>query len=240
MRIYDLRVHEDSENIKLSVSIDSYGIGKQSLWFSTKNKYAKGVCKTRFDAFLVGMLFPAMKYGEDILVEGCVSGKLIFNINNYVIPLISSFSPSCKRIQVTAEQISEERFEGEGIGTGFSGGIDSFCTIYDHYVCENNPDYKINSLLFLNVGSHGFLDEAKVQKKFRARYQYLKQFPEEIGLDFIPVDSNLYLFHPWGHQKTHTLTSVSGILFMQKLFSRYYYASAGLNYKDAISNADNY
>lgn len=186
------------------------------------------------------MLYPAMQYGEDIHIEGVVSSKLLFNLNNYVIPLIKSFSPSSKSIKVTASKVSTKNYQGEGVGTGFSGGVDSFCTIYDHYELEEDPNYKINSFLFLNVGSHGSKNKEKVEKTFKTRFNYLKEFPLEIGVDFIPVDSNLYMFHPWGHQKTHTLTSASGILFMQNLFKRYYYASAGLNYGEMLATADKY
>ncbi|SFF09011.1 hypothetical protein [Trichococcus pasteurii] len=240
MNLYNLRISKNDQIVKLSISVDSKEFGKKELWFSTEKQYANGICTSHFDAFLVGLLFPAMKYGEDIHIEGTVSSKLLFNINHYVIPLIKSFSPSCKKINVTADTLVSENFEGDGVGTGFSGGIDSFCTVYDHFELEDNPEYKINSFLFLNVGAHGSDDENKVRNKYNLRYEYLREFPKEIGLDFISVDSNLYLFHPWGHQKTHTLTSAAGIIFMQKLYSKYYYASAGLDYSDIIKTASNY
>ncbi|MGB4243755.1 MAG: hypothetical protein WBK42_09410 [Dethiobacteria bacterium] len=235
MRIFNLKTTCNNSHIKLSVSIESKHLGLKELWFSTPVEYAYGLCKTRLDGFLVGMLYPAMQYGEDIQVEGCVSKKLLFNLNNYVIPLLMTFSPSIKQIKITAEETSAERFDCYGIGTGFSGGIDSFCTIYDRYELETDPDYKINSFLFLNVGSHGPFDEAKTKSKFLNRYNYLKAFPKKLGLEFIPLDSNLHLFHPWGHQKTHTLTSAAGVLLMQQWFKRYYYASSG-DYQEIINN----
>lgn len=240
MKLYNLRLSRKNNISILSVSIDSEILGKKELWFSTDQKYENAICSTQYDAFLVGLLYPAMKYGEDIHINGLVSKKLLFNTNNYVIPLVKSFSPSCKTIKVTAENTINYNFGGSGIGTGFSGGVDSFCTIYDHYELEKDPEYKINSLLFLNVGAHGYKDDNKAREKFKIRYNYLKKFPNEIGLDFISVDSNLHLFHPWGHQKTHTLTSVSGILFLQNFYSKYYYASAGLNYGFVIRSALNY
>lgn len=240
MRLYDLKKTVKEQTIKVSISIDSEELGDRELWFSTDLKYQDSVCESQYDAYLVGLLYPAMRYGEDIHIEGKISKKLLFNVNNYVIPLIKSFSPKCKQIEVTANELTNEDFDGKGVGTGFSGGIDSFCTIYDHYEIESDSDYKINSFLFLNVGAHGSNDEMKVKEKFITRYDYLKKFPEEIGLDFIPVDSNLFSFHPWGHQKTHTLTSVSGIMFLQKLYNKYYYASAGLDYDSIISTALKY
>jgi hypothetical protein len=240
MRIFNLRSTEEDNKIKLSVSIESQQLGQKELWFSIPQKYESGLCKTRLDGFLVGMLFPAMQYGENIHLEGCVSKKLLFNVNNYVIPLLMAFSSRSKSIWVTANETSTERFDSYGVGTGFSGGIDSFCTIYDRYELETDPDYKINSFLFLNVGSHGRFNDEVTRRKFEKRYNFLKAFPDEIGLEFIPLDSNLHSFHPWGHQKTHTLTSVSGVLVMQQLFRRYFYASAGMDYEEIITDAMKY
>lgn len=239
MKLFDLRTEYIDNCIAVTVSIESEKIDLKKLWFSTLKDYEKGVSTDRYDAFLVGLLYPAMEYGEDIYIEGVVSSKLLFNINHYVIPLIQSFSPSCKIIKVKANKVTTDQYDGQGVGTGFPGGIDSFCTIYDHLELEQDPDYRINSFLFLNVGSHGSEDEIKVRAKFHTRYDYLKSFTDEVGLNFIPVDSNLHLFHT-EHRKTSTLTSASGILFMQKLYKKYYYASSGLDYSSVIETASKY
>lgn len=243
MRIYDLQISQEKEDVKISVSIESGRLGFKELWFSTPKMYETCLCKSRMDGFLIGMLFPAMQYGEDIHVRGCISEKLLFNLNNYVVPLLLTFSPSCKHIKITADETSAERFDCNGVGTGFSGGVDSFCTIYDRLELESSPDYKINSLLFLNVGSHSWGDQKdfeSAKNKFQERYNYLRKFTDEVGIDFITLDSNLHAFHPWGHQKTHTLTSAAGVLMLQSYYSKYYYASSGLSYNDLLLNAIRY
>lgn len=244
MKLYNMH-HENIEgDTVLTVSINSESLGYKELWFSTPLKYSNSVAVDRYDAFLVGILYTAMMYGEDIYIEGTVSSLLLFNINNYVIPLILAYSNECRKIKVSCDKVTTEIYNSKGVGTGFSGGIDSFCTIYDHFEMEKDIHFKINSLLFLNVGSHGGSKDLEgleaVRVKFVARYSYLKEFTNEIGLDFIPVDSNLHLFHPWGHQKTHTLTSAAGVLLLQKKYNTYYYASSGLDYKDTIKYAYKY
>jgi hypothetical protein len=244
MRLCEFNISEQEDKIKISVMVDSSKLGRKELWFSTPKIFGECLCKNRMDGFLVGMLFPAMQYGEDIHADGCVSEKLLFNINNYVVPLLMAFSPSCRSIKVSSGEVSSERFDCNGVGTGFSAGVDSFCTIYDRLELERSPNYKVNSFLFLNVGSHGWGESAEMQalakKKFSNRYDYLKKFPESLGLDFIPMDSNLHTFHPWGHQKTHTLTSVAGVLMLQARYRRYYYASSGVDYGDMLRNAREY
>jgi hypothetical protein len=222
------------------VTIESKKLGTRELWFSACREYSAAVADDRYDAFLIGMLYPAMKYGEDLYIDGTVSHRLLTQVNQDVIPLILSFSPSCKKIKVSAAGTSSESYGGEKIGTGFSGGIDSFCTIYDHFATEPDPGSRISVLLFFNVGSHGSFHEDMIRDQFSARYEYLKQFTDEIGLDFIPIDSNLYQFHPWSHQRTHTLTSVSAVLFFQKLLRRFYYASTGLSYSEMPVYASKY
>ena len=233
MIIKNLNIENKNSIFKVSVEVKINNENKL-LWFSVPDKYKNYVCTTQYDGFLVGLLYPAMINGEDIQIEGRVSSKLLFNINNYVIPLLCSFSEKAKKIRVTCVEKSYENFNGKGVGTGFSGGVDSFSTIYDHYELEKDSVYKINSLLFLNVGSHGWDKEEVIYSKFMKRYNYLKKFPEEIGLEFIPVDSNLYKFHPWGHQLTCSLTLAAGVLFVQKKYSKYFCASLGWSYLEIL------
>lgn len=237
MIISDLQVRSSDECFRVSVTIEWAKDGVDTLWFSVPKEYGEFVTKNRYDAFLVGLLYPAMKTGENIYVRGALSSKLCFNIQHYVIPLLCSFSLDCKPITVFPDELSSESQGGTHVGTGFSGGVDSFCTIFDHYETETNKDYRIDSLLFLNVGSHGASEEVAVRNKFLARYEYLRRFPASIGLPFVPVDSNLYMFHADGHQRTHTLTSGAGILFLQGMFTKYYYSSPGLNYQRFIDSA---
>lgn len=236
MRLFNLKTENIDNEVKVSVTVESETLGIKELWFSTQKKYSANITDDRYDAFLVGMLIIAMKYGESIYVDGIVSNKLLFNINNHLIHLLNNFSPSYKVIEVTAASVTSVRYEGKGVGTGFSGGIDSFFTIYKHYELEKNPEYRINSLLFLNVGALGYFNEEKVRNRFFQRYNYLNRCAEEIGLDFIPVDSNIFIFYPKIFGTMHTLITASGILFMQKLYSKYYYASAGRPYRDVYKH----
>lgn len=110
MKLYDLRISNRNNISIITVSIDSKTLGEKDLWFSTDQKYEYAICPSQYDAFLVGLLYPAMKYGENIHIAGTVSKRLLFNTNNYIIPLIKSFSPSCKVIEVTAEKTNSNNF----------------------------------------------------------------------------------------------------------------------------------
>ncbi len=240
MKLHGIKLEVINNQSTLSVQIDSESIEESVLWFSVEKQYEQHISADRYDPFLVGLVYSAMKFGEDIVIEGTVSKKLLHNLNQYVIPLIQSYSPDTKKITIKATHVSSENFDGSGVGTGFSGGIDSFHTVYRHYELENDPEFKINSFLFLNVGAHGYDGDEITRTKFNNRYDYLRQYPDEVGVEFIAVDSNLPLFLKWGHQKIHSISGAAGILFLQKYYRRYYYASAGLRYAEAIKYADSY
>ena len=94
--------------------------------------------------------------------------------------------------------------------------------------------YKIDRLFYFNVGSHGIpqskADFDRIENKFATRYNSLKRYADEVGLDFIPVDTNVHNFHPWGHLESSTFVSTSAALFMQPCIRRYYLSSSGHNY----------
>src|SRR5699024_5784357 len=122
------------------------------------------------------------------------------------IPLINSYIETNNNIKVQiTKSNSKKLMDSDGVGTGFSGGIDSFSTIFERYEKEDVENNKINTLVMLNVGSHGNKNPDFVEKKFIERFNYLKLFPNEINVPFIPVNSNLSDFYDQ-HQQTHTLT----------------------------------
>lgn len=240
IKIYNLKKEIQNNDTILSAKIDSELNIPGRLWFSVPNNYGEYLVNEQYDAFLVGILFIAIKNNEEIFIDGSISEKLFFNINNYVIPLINSYIETNNNIKVQiTKSNSKKLMESYGVGTGFSGGIDSFSTIFERYEKEEIKNNKINTLVMLNVGSHGNKNSEAVEKKFKERFNYLKSFPDEIEVPFIPVNSNLSDFYDQ-HQQTHTLTLVSGILSIQKGLNKYYVSSAGLDYGNYFKFSDSY
>ena len=210
--------------------------GKETeCFYSVPERFADFADAASSNCFLVGLLYPAMRAGEDIHVEGTVSARLLFNINEFLVPFMSMCDSRLKRIKATADATDDEGHRAaRAVGTGFSGGIDSFTTIREHFERPTPEGFKLTHLFFFNVGAHGIpVDEADrktIERKFHARYEKLKNFPAEVGLPFVPVNSNVHLFHPWGHLEVATLATASAALFLQRGIRRYYLASAGHPY----------
>ena len=232
MLLENLRLENKENTVKLVADVDSTYFGKQTIWAEIDKKYAPILTTENYNAFLVALLYPAMYVGEDIHVKGAVSVKLLYNIQRYLMAFIKTYTPTCKTIQVTAEQtITHLTGKERHIGTGYSAGVDSLCTIYDHLEKETNPAYKLDTLLFLNTGSHGEFSKPTTESKFHARFEYLQK---TAPLPFIALNTNIHQFHeifPGSHQKTVTFTNVAGVLVLEKYFSKYYLASS-MSYKE--------
>lgn len=235
MKIYKPEVLENGNEIKIQVPFDSI-MGSDYLWYSFDKKYKDYLTTEKLDGFLVGLLLLAMKNKEDIYLEHPVSEKLYYNLSKYYIKILSIINPKFSEINIfpTSFDNGISYNSKNAVGTGFSAGVDSFSAIYDHIFNPKTPkSYTLTHLVFNNVGSHDEFNQDRAKELFKERYNILKNYTEEIGKDFIKIDSNISQILNLKFQLTHTTRNLSSILLLQKLFSKYYYAS-GLNYKDCF------
>ncbi|UJH91039.1 hypothetical protein LZ575_20620 [Antarcticibacterium sp. 1MA-6-2] len=196
---------------------------EQKLWYTVPGKYEKYLVTENLDAFLVGLLFLALKKGEDITLKGPVSSKLLYSINHYLIPALCLANPDLKEIKVNALELNENNLNvGNVAATGLSCGVDSFSAYYDHR--NETGSYKIKYFTFFNAGSHGSGGNF-TQKVFKQRLKKSEKFAAREGKEIIPIDSNLSEILMMKFQKTNTLRNASCALLLQKLFRNYYSAS---------------
>ena len=118
------------------------------------------------------------------------------------------------------------------MGTGISCGVDSLVTIYDNFINETDPNFRINSLFFVNCGTHGDYEDPASHKKYRDRVALNKTAAEELGLPMYLINSNYHAFtHKWGEQVIGYLAIYSCVLSLQKYIKRYY-TSSNLSYDE--------
>jgi hypothetical protein len=220
--------------VKLQAQVE-YENKNNLLWYTFDDSVAEYLTDEVHDGFLVGLLPLAMKTGEDIIVKGAISERLFYNLSNYYVEILTRIIPSFKKVKIIPESLSDgSRIPSQGgVITGFSAGIDSFCTIYDHFLESTPSNYKITHLLFNNVGSHGEFDAIKAESVFLSRYELIKGFAKESKLPFIRVNSNLSDLLKMNFQQTHVPRNVSSVLMLQKLIGKYYYAST-YRYEDSF------
>lgn len=199
---------------------------EEEIFIAVESKNEDMLSEKVYDPFILVPLMLGMFYGQDLEIEGNISPRLYHNIKHYLISIFDNFSVHTKKINFTVKGFDiVEDSDIKLIGTGISCGVDSFTTIYDNYIKENNPDYKINSLFFNNSGTHGAYSETS-RRLWLDRAKMNQQAAEELGLPLYLIDSNFHAFtRKFGQQKIGYLAIYSCALAVQKYVHRYLTAS---------------
>ncbi|MCP4143991.1 MAG: hypothetical protein GY752_01760 [bacterium] len=230
MKISKPQIVQENNQITYRVDVESIR-GNETLWYSLHESYGDLLSKT-CDAPLVALLIPAMAIGEDIHINGMISERLLYNLSVPLQKLLQLIIPSLHQIKIHPEDVCCDKPSlVSGVATGFSGGIDSYCLLADHYYSKVSERFKITHLLFNNVGSHG----SGAEQLFRERYERLVPVAELLGLPFLMINSNLDSFYDkkLSFQQTHTIRNASVALLLQGGIGRYMYGSA-YHYSDAF------
>ena len=195
-----------------------------TIYYEVGPEYAEFLCDDRADAFLVGILPFAMAFKHNIIVKDFpVSEKLWWSLNHQYIPTLAQFSNFYNSIDIKAF-LTNKTYNSNGVGTGFSAGVDSFFTVLKNLNQQTN-DFNITHLTFFNVGANGSFGGEKAEKRFQYRKQLFEKFVHEMGLKFVTVNSNISEFIMMSYNYTHSFRSMSAVLALEKLFSKYYYSS---------------
>lgn len=207
----------------------------KQFWFSVDNEYGDWLTDDVYDAFLVAMLYPAMYYGEDIEICGNVSKKIFHNIKHYVQGLLLAYDPTYHKITLKVDGFKDAtKSYNLRIGTGFSGGVDSFSTLADNYFNTNDVDYKINTLFFFHVGQYGNVKKAVTWKRANNRFTITRNFAKEINVDAIMMNTNMFDFYiPAWEYWAGVICRISSVLVFQKVLKRYYISNA-VTYSDFV------
>jgi hypothetical protein len=219
------KIIEENEFVKLVVDFN-YADCTTEIWYQVSSEYRHWLLPDRADAFVVGLLLQAMAIGEDIQIEAPISSKLYHSLKEFYIPMMAAAFPNLKKIKLHPAGLIVSNTGASGVATGFSGGIDSFATVVQHWQKEEYADHKISHFLFHNVGSHSTGNADAARRLFHQRYNTLKPFASYAQIPFIPVDSNISEIFPIDFIRMHSTLNASVLLALQGGFKRYYYASA--------------
>lgn len=217
---------ENSAILYTDVIID----GKSdTIWFKVDRKYGEYLCYERSDAYVIAMLNYAMRNGHDIECEAPITEDLYYNIDNYLVDALVKHNKEFYRTIIQAKVASETLPSFGAVGTGISCGVDSL-----HAVAKQTnlifKNHNITHLTFNNVGSHG--EGKRASDLFAKRCERPVRFAKEYGFDIIVSDSNLMDIIKQVHFESHTYSSLFPVYCLQKLYSIYYYASAGFGYHE--------
>lgn len=216
----------DKAVLRCEVEIDDT---KNTIWFSVEKKYRQYLCNERTDAYVIAVLNYAMRNNHDIICDAPISEDLYYNLDKYLIDAIVRYNSSWHRPQIIANIASEPLPCAGAVGTGISCGVDSFHVL----AAQTGLKFKhhnVTHLAFNNVGSHG--EGVRAAQLYTTRLERPRKFAKEYGFEFIANNSNLQDVIKQTHFKTHTYSSIFAVYCLQKLYSIYYYASAGYKYSE--------
>lgn len=110
------------------------------------------------DPLVLATLEYAMEREVNIECEAPMNERLHYQLSSYFIPTISSNIEFFYNIDIIAPLISisnNKQTACYGVGTGFSGGVDSFYTVLKH-MNPKQEQFKLTHLLLANVGANSY------------------------------------------------------------------------------------
>lgn len=226
---------KNGKNVRFqSRIIDEVQNINEVIWFETDSANSLFFDEGNSDAFLVLVLILSVFYNEDIKVEGKVSDILLYNIRNYILPLlqIAYGGDNLHHVQITSE-VSNFDYQPTAVATGCSLGIDSFSSIL-HHTSDNlcPPSFRLTHLTYFNVGAMGSFSSPETEGSFFKDLKMVQDFANKLELPVIWVNSNVHiLYQGFSFNATHTFRNMSVVLSMPNLFHSYFYAS-GYSYID--------
>ncbi len=227
-----LEITSKGNSVSISLNIDG---NKEKISTTFSENVTQYITVDRIDSVIMGLILFAIKRGYDFKSDIPISESLYYNLTNQFIDTIAAPN-ELHHPRIIAPIVPDIGVTGNIVATGISCGVDSLYTIYTH--ANMVPaNYKLNHLVFLNVGSHHSGKEQKnSQKLFLGRRDLCRNFSTEANLPLIEIGSDIYaLFDKYddgySHVEEHTYMALFCMLLIQRGLRVYYYSS-GLLYSD--------
>ena len=217
---------EEGGNYSLCADIE--GINEPfTLWYKVSEEYSKYLCTERADAFLVGILPYAMAHSTDkdqlvIVCQAPVSEQLYYQLSLHYIPTLAKNIEWYDLIRIECELDHTKLDSLNAVGTGVSGGVDSWYTILKSKQ-ENSPAYKITHGAYFEFDPEGIFDGER-QNKMR---ELSRNICKENEIAFVDIKSNICKdIYRVAHEAIISCMLFSYVITLQKLFSQFYISSS--------------
>jgi hypothetical protein len=192
------------------------------VWHKYPVEYYEQV-STGGNAFLAACILPAMRFGEDLLIEGKVSKKLLAGVEKFM-QIINKWKPDYKIVKIEHFGHEENKSDGSQTGMFFSGGLDSFYTLLkNENLPAGDPD-KIQYLLF----AKGFDIYGKNETIFEEALSRIRKVSDIFKKSLLPIETNIRDMNgriiDWGMAHGAAMASVA--LGLEILFKEIYVAGS--------------
>ena len=176
------------------------------------------------DAFVVGLLHYAMRFGHDIKSEAPMSERLYVQLTDQFLPAYYKINKSkgdkLHEVRIICPVSAEVEPLGQGVGAGVSCGVDSM------HVFARHNDITTGCIWNLH-GVTGGEDDEKRRRGWDNLCKQAREFTSYIHCDLIIGDTNWDrgVFPEMRFDGSTTYGNLFCILCLQKYWKRYYIAS---------------
>jgi hypothetical protein len=218
MIIKDAQLDRTGEATVLSATCKVRKNGWDRIYFSLDNVAQGDYVHADASPFAAALLLPSMRQGEDLTIEGRISGRLYQGMHA-IMEEVLRWDIGLKPIKIEAGSLVSDPPRPRRSASFFSGGVDSFYTYLKH---KADPD-PISAFILVN----GFdIDRRNTRLWDRAR-QSVGAVAEADGVELVVVRSNIQgLVEPillWDYSHGGCLAAVG--LFLRAGFHRIYIPS---------------
>lgn len=224
MYISGIKSELNNHHITISCEVQSEHL-PSSLIYDVSGHGYENIALNKYNHALCGLIYPAMFFGEDIVIDGCVSERLLAAMGDLQ-AFLRVFDPRLRPVSILSTSTDTARRARSGrVATGFSAGIDSHATIA-LYNGSRMPMI-LTDLCTFDVGAMGFFGERSTSELFRQYRDRTAAFAQRSKLHCMSVQSNLDSFypHPLYFHKTHTLRNISAAMIFEDRLDYYLYSS---------------
>lgn len=230
-------IESGKDSSRLCSVLELGGKPVYTLWYEVEKAFEPFLCCERVDGIVVNLLLYAMEHGYDLESDCEMSEQIRYQLTEYLIPSIAKNIKRYQNIELRIPVSLVEIANASAVGASLSGGVDSFYTLFQH-LHRSEERYNITHLCFFNAGASGAGGGEKGRARYHARIRWIKSVADDLGKELVCVDTNVNEFLHQRHEATHTFRTLAIPLILQKLFSKYFFAS-GVELKDFnFSEAD--
>lgn len=203
----------------------------RTAWFKVSAEYGIYLDSEVVDAFVIGMLSRAIRYGYDIVCKAPVSEELFFNLTVYTIPTIYKYSQGRAHLIDIIAQPLTRKTNANGVGTGVSGGIDSSDAIVEVLKAGKRfPNMNLTHLAYF-VHDRNEIVPGEQLEEFRILQMQEEQkkvykISKQLKLPIIEIESNIYNVDGVIEEVSHSFHGPANVFALAKLFKTYFSAGA--------------
>lgn len=191
---------------------------EQVMWFSVNSEYGRYLTRDRTDAFVAALLTPALRAGADIISQAPVSRSLLYQLNQYLIPMMSlNMSATFRPMAVEASLIQTAPDCSGAVCTSGTAGADCIFSVYEDGELPADSGRKLTHLFLASNGAieRGVLSDTLQLMVDRAE----RRLAPETGLKVIGIDSNLSQVLSENFLSVSCIRHAAVLLALQGLFS---------------------